>query len=68
MTQMSHAIQREHDANASKFRNLDEKYGGMAGIEAAIARYNMTCSQYLTGPSGGPETFVFPCTDVKSGS
>jgi hypothetical protein len=32
-----------------------------------LAPYNMTCSQYLTGPNGGPSTFYLPCR-LKPGS
>jgi hypothetical protein len=67
MAQISRAIQREHSDSASNYKNLSQKYNWMAGIESAIIEYNMTCSQYLTGPGGEPTTFCFPYSDVKPG-
>lgn len=71
MTQVSHAIQEEQTAqskSASSISSLNQKFDGMTGVVDAITGYNMTCSQYLTGPGGGPTTFYLPCTDVKPGS
>lgn len=67
MMQISRAIRREHSDSASNNKNLRQKYNGMAGIESAIIEYNMTCSLYLTGPCGGPTTFIFLVGTSKPG-
>jgi hypothetical protein len=54
--------------NANNFRSLSQKHNELSGIGAAISAYIRTCSQYLTGPGGGPTTFYMPCSAVKSGS
>ena len=48
------------DSQAAKISRLDTAM-------AAIAQFSTVCSQYLTGPNGGPTTFYFPCSDVKPG-
>lgn len=67
MTQMRQTIAAEQTQRTNAYNSLTNKFAGMAGIESAIAAYSMTCSQYLTGPNGGPTTFYFPCSDVKPG-
>jgi hypothetical protein len=68
MTQMRHVIGQEQAERSNGYNSLNNRFTGMAGIVSAIEAYNMTCSQYLTGPNGGPATFSFPCSDVKPGS
>ncbi len=46
------------DSQAAKISRLDTAM-------AAIAQFSTVCSQYLTGPNGGPTTFYFPCSDQK---
>ena len=46
------------DGQAAKISRLDTAM-------AAIAQFSTVCSQYLTGPNGGPTTFYFPCSDTK---
>jgi hypothetical protein len=55
-------------ARASDARSLSGLAGQVSGMDSALnalAQFNTVCSQYLTGPSGGPTTFYFPCTDQK---
>jgi hypothetical protein len=52
-------------ANASQVDGLAGKVSTISGALNALAQFNTVCSQYLTGPSGGPTTFYFPCTDQK---
>ena len=47
---------------------MDGLAGKVSTISAALnalAQFDTVCSQYLTGPSGGPTTFYLPCTDQK---
>jgi len=55
---------------AKSAKSINDLSGRISGAEAQLnllSPYTMTCSQYLTGPNGGPDTFVFPCR-MKSGS
>ena len=52
MTKVNHAVTSVQTAqfkNAKSINNLNQEYDGMAGIISAVSRYNMTCSNYLTG-------------------
>src|SRR6185437_3077494 len=52
-------------ASASQVDGLAGKVSSLNTAMTAMAVFNTVCSQYLTGPSGGPTTFYFPCTDTK---
>jgi len=52
-------------ASASQVDGLAGKISTISAALGALAPYSQVCSQYLTGPSGGPTTFYFPCTDTK---
>ena len=71
MAQTNHALTAARAAQAKSAKNVDNLAGRVSGDEARLillTPYTMTCSQYLTGPTGGPDTFVFPCAEKKSGS
>ena len=50
---------------------LDGVSRKISGIDATLNTLASTvpvqyeCSQYLTGPNGGPTTFYFACSDTK---
>jgi hypothetical protein len=52
-------------ASASQVDGLAGKVSTISGALNALAQFNTVCSQYLTGPNGGPTTFYFACTDTK---
>jgi hypothetical protein len=52
-------------ASASQVDGLAGKVSTISGALNALAQFNTVCSQYLTGPSGGPTTFYFACTQTK---
>ena len=52
-------------ASASQVDGLAGKVSTISAALNALAQFDTVCSQYLTGPSGGPTTFYFPCTDQK---
>ena len=52
-------------ASASQVDGLAGKVSTISAALSALAQFDTVCSQYLTGPSGGPTTFYFPCTDQK---
>jgi hypothetical protein len=71
MAQMNHALATARTAqskNASAINNLSGRVSGAEAQLILLTPYTMTCSQYLTGPNGGPDTFVFPCAEKKPGS
>jgi hypothetical protein len=71
MTKVNHAVTSAQTAQSKSARSISDLSGRISTAEDALiplTPYNMTCSQYLTGPNGGPETFVFPCTEKKPGS
>ncbi len=71
MTQLRHAVataQTAQSKNASRFGELSSRISSAEGQLVLIAPYTMVCSQYLTGPNGGPATFYFPCGMQKPGS
>jgi hypothetical protein len=71
MTQMRHTVTSAQTAQSKTAHSITGLSGRISSAEAALiplTPYSMVCSQYLTGPSGGPETFTFPCTDKRSGS
>jgi hypothetical protein len=71
MMRVNHAVtsvQTAQSKDAKNIKNLGQEYNGMTGVVSAITAFDMTCSNYLTGPNGGPTTFFFPCTDQKPGS
>jgi uncharacterized protein HemX len=71
MTQMHHTLTTAQTAQTKNARNIADMSGRLSSAEAQlvlVSPYSMVCQQYLTGPSGGPETFSFPCTDKKVGS
>jgi septal ring factor EnvC (AmiA/AmiB activator) len=55
------ALIKAQQDNASLADRLSAVEGGMA----SLAPFDKVCSQYLTGPNGGPSTFFFLCTDQK---
>jgi hypothetical protein len=52
-------------ASTGQVDALAGKVSTISAALSALAQFNTVCSQYLTGPSGGPTTFYFPCTDAK---
>ena len=71
MTQLRHAVTAAQTAQSKNTRSINDVSSQVSSAEAQlvlIAPYTMVCQQYLTGPSGGPETFSFPCTDKHVGS
>jgi hypothetical protein len=52
-------------ASVSQVDALAGKVSAASAVLGALAPYGQVCSQYLTGPSGGPTTFYLPCTDQK---
>jgi len=71
MTQLRHAVTMAQSAQSKNATSINGLAGQISSAQAQlvlISPYTMICQQYLTGPSGGPETFSFPCTDKKVGS
>jgi hypothetical protein len=71
IAQTNHALTAVRSAQAKSASTINNLSGRISGAEAQLillTPYTMTCSQYLTGPNGGPDTFVFPCAEKKSGS
>ena len=52
-------------ASTGQVDGLAGKVSTISAALSALAPYSQVCSQYLTGPSGGPTTFYLPCTDQK---
>jgi hypothetical protein len=50
---------------SGQVRNLSGKISSAGSVLAMLSPYGMICSQYLTGPNGGPQTFYFPCVNQK---
>ena len=70
MTQMRQALSTAQSTQSKDANSIANLSGQLSSAEAELnllTPYNMTCSQYLTGPNGGPTTFYFPCSDVKPG-
>jgi hypothetical protein len=67
MAQLRHALAKARASDARSLTGLAGQVSGMDSALNALAPYNRVCSQYLTGPNGGPTTFYFPCSDVKPG-
>jgi uncharacterized protein DUF5753 len=70
MTQVNHAVTSDRTAqtkNASTINNLSGRVSTAEAQMVLLTPYDLVCSQYLTGPNGGPSTFTFPCR-LKSGS
>jgi|SRR5580704_4070677 hypothetical protein len=70
--QLQQAVSNAQAGNQSNVSSLKSVSGKISGIDATlntlagnVAPFNMTCSQYLTGPNGGPTTFYFACSDTK---
>ena len=59
------SAQAAGQGNASSIAGLSGKVATIGGALSALAPFSMVCSQYLTGPGGGPTTFYSPCTDQK---
>jgi hypothetical protein len=71
VTQLRHALvsaQTAQSKSAVVIKNLSGRLSSAEGVLIPLAPYNMTCSTYLTGPTGGPATFWFPCSASKPGS
>jgi hypothetical protein len=70
ITQIRHTLastQTAQSKSAITIKSLSGQISSQDGELALLAPYDMVCSQYLTGPNGGPATFTFPCR-LKSGS
>lgn len=70
MTQMRHTLTTAQTAQSKNAKNIAAMSGQISTAESALqplTPYDAICSQYLTGPNGGPATFTFPCR-MKSGS
>jgi hypothetical protein len=70
IAQTNHALSTVRTAQSKSASNIKSLSGQISSAEAELALltpYSSTCSQYLTGPNGGPDTFLFPCR-IKSGS
>jgi hypothetical protein len=50
---------------SGQVRDLSGKISSASSVLAMLSPYGMICSQYLTGPNGGPQTFYFPCVHQK---
>ena len=50
---------------SGQVRDLSGKISSAGSVLAMLSPYGMICSQYLTGPNGGPQTFYFPCVNQK---
>ena len=71
MTQLRHAVttaQTAQSKNSGNIKSLSGRISTAEGELVLIAPYDTICSQYLTGPNGGPSTFYFPCSMQKPGS
>ena len=71
MAQMNHALATARTAQAKNASTIKNLSGWISSAEAELlllSPYGMVCSTYLTGPSGGPATFWFPCSAQKPGS
>jgi hypothetical protein len=70
MTQMRQALTAAQSTQSKDANNIANLSGQLSSAEAELnllTPYSLTCSQYLTGPNGGPSTFYFPCR-LKPGS
>jgi hypothetical protein len=48
--------------------SLSRQAGGLSNSVNSLlplSSYTTICSQYLTGPNGGPATYYFPCTGTR---
>jgi len=66
--QVQQAQQKADRAASGNTRSISGLAGQVSGMDStlnAIAQFSTVCSQYLTGPNGGPTTFYFPCTLQK---
>jgi hypothetical protein len=68
LAQTNHALATARTAQAKNASNITGLSGRLSSAEAeliVLSPYSMICSTYLTGPSGGPATFWFPCSASK---
>lgn len=71
MTQMRHTlatVQSAQSKTADNLKGVSAEISSAQGELSLLAPYNSVCSQYLTGPNGGPDTFLFLCAEKKAGS
>jgi uncharacterized protein HemX len=71
ITQIRHTLASAQTAQSKSASTIDKLSGRISSAEAELvllSPYGMVCSTYLTGPSGGPATFWFPCSPQKPGS
>jgi len=71
MTKVNHAVTSAQQAQAKTAKSINDLSGRVSTAEnelILLSPYGMVCSTYLTGPSGGPATFWFPCSAQKPGS
>jgi hypothetical protein len=71
MTKVNHAVTSAQTAQSKSARSISDLSGRISSAEnelILLSPYGMVCSTYLTGPSGGPATFWFPCSPQKPGS
>ena len=71
ITQIRHALASAQTAQTKNVDTIKSLSGRLSSAEAELillSPYGMVCSTYLTGPSGGPATFWFPCSASKPGS
>jgi uncharacterized protein HemX len=71
VTQLRHQLATAQSAQTKNAKSINGLSGRVSADESQLVLltpYTMVCSTYLTGPSGGPATFWFPCSAQKPGS
>ena len=60
-------VQTAQSKTAGSVNGLSAQISSAQGELTLLTPYSSVCSQYLTGPNGGPDTFLFPCAEKKAG-
>lgn len=71
VTQLRHqlaTVQSAQSKTADNLNGVSSQISSAQGELTLLAPYNSVCTQYLTGPNGGPATFYFPCSMQKPSS
>jgi hypothetical protein len=65
IAQLRQELGKTRAADARSLTGLSGKVNAIGITVSGLSSFGLTCSQYLTGPNGGPTTFYFPCSDTK---
>ncbi len=65
IAQLQQAVSNAQAASQASIGSQAAEIRRLNAALSALAQFSTVCSQYLTGPGGGPATFYFPCTQTR---